>query len=195
MAFLSVFDDIYADLSFYYRTPPLRSLTISSIQSGDGQSLIALNLAIAATKKGKRVLLVDASGQKSDLCRQLNLPGEKGFNHLLTHNVDSESVIQQAPNYQNLYVVASAVDDRISSQHLWSRLEYLMSEFQERFDLVIYDLPHFYQTTDVYFMTSCTDGMLLVIGVNKTSQSSAKNVLKKASDLRLPILGVVANFA
>jgi uncharacterized protein involved in exopolysaccharide biosynthesis/Mrp family chromosome partitioning ATPase len=194
LVFVNVFDDMYAELSFYYRTPPLRAITISSIEPGDGQSLIALNLAIAATKKGKRVLLVDASGKKSMLCHQLNLTGQKGFNYLLTHNVDLESVIQQVPQNSNLYVVASPTEDRISSQHLWSRMEYIMSELQERFDLVIYDLPHFNETTDVYFMTSCTDGMLLVVGVNKTKHSSAKKVLKKATDLRLPLLGAIANF-
>ena len=194
LSFANVFDDIYADLSFYYRNPPLGALTISSLQSGDGQSFIALNLAIAATKKGKRVLLVDASGENSELCRQLKLTGEKGFNYLLTHNVDRASVIQEAPTQKNLYVVANATEDRLSSQHLWSRMEYLMAEFQERFDLVIYDLPHFFETTDVYFMSSCTDGMLLTIAVNKTSQSLAKKALKKATDLRLPILGAIANF-
>ena len=194
LVFVNVFDDMYAELSFYYRTPPLRAITISSIEPGDGQSLVALNLAIAATKKGKRVLLVDASGKKSTLCHRLNLTGQKGFNYLLTHNVDLESVIQEVPQNSNLYVVASSTEDRISSQHLWSKMEYIMSEFQERFDLVIYDLPHFNETTDVYFMTACTDGMLLVVGVNKTKQSSAKKVLKKASDLRLPLLGAIANF-
>jgi len=194
LVFVTVFDDMYAELSFYYRTPPLRAITISSIEPGDGQSLVALNLAIAATKKGKRVLLVDASGKKTTLCHRLNLTGQKGFNYLLTHNVDLESVIQEVAQNSNLYVVASSTEDRISSQHLWSKMEYIMSEFQERFDLVIYDLPHFNETTDVYFMTACTDGMLLVVGVNKTKQSSAKKVLKKASDLRLPILGAIANF-
>ena len=194
LVFVNVFDDMYAELSFYYRTPPLRAITISSVEAGDGQSLIALNLAIAATKKGKRVLLVDASGKKSTLCHRLNLTGQKGFNYLLTHNIDLESVIQQVPQNSNLYVVASSTEDRISSQHLWSRMEYIMSELQERFDLVIYDLPHFNETTDVYFMTSCTDGMLLVVGVNKTKQSAAKKVLKKATDLRLPLLGAIANF-
>lgn len=194
LVFVNVFDDMYAELSFYYRTPPLRAITISSVEPGDGQSLIALNLAIAATKKGKRVLLVDASGKNSTLCHRLNLTGQKGFNYLLTHNIDLESVIQQVPQNSNLYVVASSTEDRISSQHLWSRMEYIMSELQERFDLVIYDLPHFNETTDVYFMTSCTDGMLLVVGVNKTKQSAAKKVLKKATDLRLPLLGAIANF-
>jgi Mrp family chromosome partitioning ATPase len=36
--------------------------------------------------------------------------------------------------------------------------------------------------------------MLLVIGVNKTSQSSAKEALAKAEDLQFPILGAIANF-
>jgi hypothetical protein len=35
---------------------------------------------------------------------------------------------------------------------------------------------------------------LLVVGVNKTKYSSTKQVLKKASDLRLPLLGAIANF-
>jgi Mrp family chromosome partitioning ATPase len=73
-------------------------------------------------------------------------------------------------------------------------MEYLMSELQEKFDLVIYDLPHFHDTTDVYFMSACTDGMLLVIGINKTSQSLAKEAVGKATDLQFPILGAIANF-
>jgi Mrp family chromosome partitioning ATPase len=59
---------------------------------------------------------------------------------------------------------------------------------------VIYDLPHFHETTDVYFISACTDGMILVIGVNKTSQSATKEAVAKADDLQFPILGAIANF-
>jgi Mrp family chromosome partitioning ATPase len=43
-------------------------------------------------------------------------------------------------------------------------------------------------------MSACTDGMILVLGVNKTSQSIAKEALAKAHDLQFPILGAIANF-
>jgi polysaccharide biosynthesis transport protein len=104
-------------------------------------------------------------------------------------------VIQEDPNHKNLYFIGGGTEDAIKPKRLWSpKMEYLISEFQENFDLVIYDLPHFLQTTDVYFISACTDGMLFVIAINQTSQSLAKEALAKANDLQFPILGAIANF-
>ena len=193
--FATVFDDTYTELCFYYRNPSLRSLAISSVQAEDGQSTIAVNLAITAAEQGKRVLLVDTNRNNSKISEWLNLTEQKGLNYLLTHDVPLESVIQEDPNHKNLYLITNGAEDTNPPKRLWSpKMEYLISEFQDNFDLVIYDLPHFHQTTDVYFLSACTDGMLLVVGVNKTSQSSAKEALAKAEDLQFPILGAIANF-
>ena len=193
--FSKVFDDIYTELCFYYRNPSLRSLAISSVEAEDGQSTIAINLAITAAEQGKRVLFVDTNRNNSKICEWLNLTEKKGLNYLLTHDVDLESVIQQDSNHKNLFLITNGAEDLTPPKRLWSpKMEYLISEFQENFDLVIYDLPHFHQTTDVYFISACTDGMLMVIGVNKTSQSATKEALAKADDLQFPILGAIANF-
>ena len=193
--FATVFDDIYTELCFYYRNPSLRSLAISSVEAEDGQSTIAVNLAITAAEQGKRVLLVDTNRNNSKICEWLNLTEKKGLNYLLTHDVALESAIQEDPNHKNLYLITNGAEDLTPPKRLWSpKMEYLIAEFQEKFDLVIYDLPHFHQTTDVYFISACTDGMIMVIGVNKTSQSATKEALAKADDLQFPILGAIANF-
>ncbi|MEB3120294.1 MAG: hypothetical protein VKL41_03630 [Snowella sp.] len=193
--FATVFDDIYTELCFYYRNPSLRSLAISSVEAEDGQSTIAINLAITAADQGKRVLFVDTNRNNSKICEWLNLTEKKGLNYLLTHDVALESVIQEDPNHKNLSLITNGAEDTIPLKRLWSpKMEYLISEFQENFDLVIYDLPHFHETTDVYFISACTDGMILVIGVNKTSQSATKEAVAKADDLQFPILGEIANF-
>ena len=193
--FATVFDDIYTELCFYYRNPSLRSLAVSSVEAEDGQSTIAINLAITAAEQGKRVLFVDTNRNNSKIGEWLNLTGKKGLNYLLTHDVALESVIQEDPNHKNFYLITQGAEDTTPPKRLWSpKMEYLISEFQENFDLVIYDLPHFHQTTDVYFISACTDGMILVIGVNKTSQSLAKEAVAKATDLQFPILGAIANF-
>jgi capsular exopolysaccharide synthesis family protein len=193
--FATVFDDIYTELCFYYRNPSLRSLAISSVQAEDGQSTIAINLAITAAEQGKRVLFVDTNKNNSKICEWLNLTEKKGLNYLLTHDVALESVIQEDPNHKNLSLITNGAEDTIPLKRLWSpKMEYLISEFQKNFDMVIYDLPHFHDTTDVYFISACTDGMILVIGVNKTSQSATKAAVAKADDLQFPILGAIANF-
>ena len=193
--FATIFDDIYTELCFYYRNPSLRSVAISSVEAEDGQSTIAVNLAITAAEQGKRVLFVDTNRNNSKIGEWLNLTEKKGLDYLLTHDVALESVIQEDPNHKNLYLITNESEDTTPLKRLWSpKMEYLISEFQEKFDLVIYDLPHFHQTTDVYFISACTDGMILVIGVNKTSQSATKEALAKADDLQFPILGAIANF-
>ena len=193
--FATVFDDIYTELCFYYRNPSLRSLAISSVEAEDGQSTIAINLAITAAEQGKRVLFVDTNRNNSKIGEWLNLTEKKGLDYLLTHDVALESVIQEDPNHKNLYLITNESEDTTPLKRLWSpKMEYLISEFQKNFDLVIYDLPHFHDTTDVYFISACTDGMLMVIGVKKTSQSATKEALAKADDLQFPILGAIANF-
>ena len=193
--FATVFDDIYTELCFYYRNPSLRSLAISSVEAEDGQSTIAINLAITAAEQGKRVLFVDTNRNNSKIGEWLTLTEKKGLDYLLTHDVALESVIQEDPNHKNLYLITNGSEDTTPLKRLWSpKMEYLISEFQKNFDLVIYDLPHFHDTTDVYFISACTDGMLMVIGVKKTSQSSTKKALAKADDLQFPILGAIANF-
>ena len=193
--FATVFDDIYTELCFYYRNPSLRSVAISSVEAEDGQSTIAVNLAITAAEQGKRVLFVDTNRNNSKIGEWLNLTEKKGLDYLLTHDVALESVIQEDPNHKNLYLITNGSEDTTPLKRLWSpKMEYLISEFQKNFDLVIYDLPHFHDTTDVYFISACTDGMLMVIGVKKTSQSATKEALAKADDLQFPILGAIANF-
>ena len=182
-------------MAFSYRNPSLRSLAISSVEAEDGQSTIAINLAITAAEQGKRVLFVDTNRNNSKIGEWLNLTEKKGLDYLLTNDVALESVIQEDPNHKNLYLITNESQDTTPLKRLWSpKMEYLISEFQKNFDLVIYDLPHFHDTTDVYFISACTDGMLMVIGVKKTSQSSTKKALAKADDLQFPILGAIANF-
>ncbi|MEB3190487.1 MAG: AAA family ATPase [Snowella sp.] len=194
LLFLDIFDEIYSELSFFYRQPALRSLVISAIQVGDGQSTIALNLAIAASQQSKKVLLVDANWQNSPIYPWLNLQNEKGLSNLLQQEISLESVLQVSPDYPNLSLLSSG--PKLSTKHLWSNhFQYCMSEFQANYDLVIYDLPPFLDNTDIYFISTYTDGLIFTIGVKKTPQTLAKEAVKKAQELRLPVLGTFANFS
>ena len=68
-----------------------------------------------------------------------------------------------------------------------------MEEFQATFDLVIYDTSHLVGFMDANFLAAHTDGVLMVVGVGKTSRSLVMQVLNQLNTFRLPTLGVVAN--
>ncbi|MBR8828140.1 MAG: AAA family ATPase [Gomphosphaeria aponina SAG 52.96 = DSM 107014] len=193
--FEQAFDFIYTKLCFFNTNPPLRSLVVSSVEKKDGQSTIALNLAKRAAAQGKRVLLVDANLSQPQLHVWLNLDNYKGLINLLTSQLYFEEMIQEAPEIKNLFVLTAGVDFSEKSQQLWSvRMQQLMAEFEAKYDLVIYDPPHFLESTDLIFLTAHTDGLLMVVGVTKTSQSKVKMAVEKINTFGLPTLGVVANY-
>jgi Mrp family chromosome partitioning ATPase len=68
-----------------------------------------------------------------------------------------------------------------------------METLTQDYDLVIYDLPHFFDSTDLSFISTQTDGLLLVVGILKTSESTVKKAIAEIERLKLPFLGAIAN--
>ncbi|MFM8295395.1 MAG: GumC family protein [Microcystaceae cyanobacterium] len=192
--FTEDFHVIYTELSFFYRHPPLRSLVISGIQAGDGQTTMLLNLAIAATHSKKRVLVVDANYLNPHLHTLFNLPNEKGLRNYLEEELPLNHLIQPVPSHKNLYLLSLGQGQETGS--LWSDgFHYLIAELQANYDFVFYHLPPFPDSSDIYFISTYTDGLILVVSVNQTSRSLAKEVIKRTQEFQLPVLGAIANFA
>ncbi|GBF86809.1 protein tyrosine kinase [Aphanothece sacrum FPU3] len=191
--FLEAFEKLYTQL-YLVASSKISSLIISSVEPKDGQSKIALYLAISAANSGKKVLLVDTNWTRPKLHELLDVPNQKGLIQLLRDRVPSNEIIQDVPNIDNLFILTAGNPEENCTKRLWSpQMENLMEEFSRNYDLVIYDTPNFFETSDIKFMTKKTDGILMVIALKKTPQSLAKKAVKEIKDINLPCLGVVAN--
>lgn len=194
VAIPGVFEDIYAELSFFYRSPALRSLVISAVQPGDGQSTLILNLAIAAASQGRKVLVVDLQTQGVGITQWLGGSRQSGVKNLLGEEAALESVLQKFPAHPNFHLLSAGQETPLVP--LWSPdFQYLMAEFQASYDLVLYDLPSFFVTTDLYFIASHTDGLIFAVSLQKTPINKAVQAVKKAQELRLPVIGLMTNLA
>ncbi|MFM1843175.1 MAG: hypothetical protein RLZZ490_1917, partial [Cyanobacteriota bacterium] len=194
LEFTKLFDELYTELSCYYRNPALRSIVFSSVDQGDGQSTLLLNMAIAAAEQGRKVLVVDGNGEHPSLHRWLKLNNQRGLSDYLTQDIALEKVIQKAPDHPNLDLISYGSQQGL--KHLWlPKMRYLMPELHGEYDLVLYDLSHFMDGTDVYNISAETDGIIFVVAKKRTAKSRAIQAAKKAKDLRLPVLGVITNFS
>ena len=193
--FSKSFESLYAELTFLYADNPINSLVISSVESKDGQSTVAIELAKTAAKEGKRVLLVDANLARPQLYTQLNLPRRR-LNSSKVHGDRSvaERVIYKVPEVNNLYVLTADILKTECASKLWStKMQNLMEHLSSKYDLVIYDAPHFLDTPDVSFLAAQTDGIVMVVGVKKTRQSLVRDAMEQINAFRLTNLGIVAN--
>ena len=68
-----------------------------------------------------------------------------------------------------------------------------MQLFQETFDLVIYDTPPLIGMVDAKLLASETDGIIIVVGLDKTKVSSLNQSLELLSNSPIVVFGMVAN--
>jgi capsular exopolysaccharide synthesis family protein len=196
--FMNVFSDafssLYTNLRFLDSSTPVRSISISSVEPGDGKTTVALNLATTAAAMGQRVLLVDANLRAPQMHTLLELSNHKGLVDVLRQTVKAEDAIQRSSVYGHLSIL-TAGGAQLEATKLFasSEMQRLVKQLQSTFDLVIYDTPALDGLTDTNFLVSQTDGMLMVVGVNKTKRSRFMGILESVKKYRLPVIGVIAN--
>ena len=84
---------------------------VSSGKGGVGKSTIALSLAVAAAKRGKRTILLDASGisRSCDLALGMESVVVLDLADVCCQQISLESTLYQVPQYENLSFVCASL--------------------------------------------------------------------------------------
>ncbi|HBL12853.1 MAG TPA: capsular biosynthesis protein [Cyanobacteria bacterium UBA11162] len=192
--FMEAFRSLYTNIRLLNSKKPIHSLAISSAVPGDGKTTVALYLAQTASTIGQRVLLVDADLRFPQIHTQLDLPNHLGLSDIITTDLNLNEVMQRSPLDENFFVLTAGQVSADPIKLLSSdKMQYLMEQFQARFDLVVYDTPPLLGLGDGNLLAAKADGTILVVGIEKTDRSL---VMKGFDGLKIAgasILGLVAN--
>jgi capsular exopolysaccharide synthesis family protein len=185
---------LYANIQLLNSDQPIRSLTISSTMPGDGKTTVSFHLAQIAAALGKRVLIVDGDLRRAQVHRISGLKNFSGLSNVLTSNIPVEQVIQQLPDMNLLSVITAGPPPPDPGRLLSSdKMKQLIEYFNENFDLVIYDAPPMMGLVDARLLAPQTDGMLLVVRIDKTDKSALMQLQDSLRNSPINVLGVVAN--
>ena len=192
--FLEAFRSLHTNIRFLNADRPISVIAVSSATPGDGKSTVALHLAQTAAAMGQRVLLVDADLRRPKIHQLFNLPNEKGMSELLAADLNFSGVIQHLSSQDNLFVLTAG---QLASDPVKLLSSKMMADLVEQsravFDLTIYDTPPLLGLADSNLVSAQTDGMVLVVGLEKTKRPL---VMQAVDELKLSgtsILGTVAN--
>ena len=174
---------------------PLRSMTVVSSGPGEGKSTSAANLAVVFAQAGRKVLLVDADMRKATVHKTFGLSNEMGLSNLVSGQQAAYSVIH-ATDVNNLSIITSGPTPPNPAELLNSRrMNVLMEELYQTFDLIIFDLPPVMTVADGLIMASKTDGTVLVIREGVTRKDSVLEAKNRLLQAKARILGVIYNGA
>jgi len=202
-SFFEAFRSLYTNIRLLSARKPIHSLVIGSALAGDGKSSVAIHLAQTAAAIGQRVLLVDGDLRRPQLHTRLGLPNTQGLTDVITTDLSLNDAIQRYPLTgstnsenvaENLFVMTAGQTTPDSIKLLSSdKMQYLMEQFQAFFDLVIYDTPPLLGLADGNILAANTDGIVLVVGLEKTDRALLTKSLDGLKISGASVLGVVAN--
>lgn len=173
----------------------LQTIVITSSGPGEGKSTTAANLAVVFAKSGQRVLLVDADMRKPTVYKTFQLNNHSGLSTVLSTGTSIREVAQET-SIDNLSVLTSGPKPPNPSELLGSvRMDQVITEAKNLYDIVIFDMPPVVAVTDAQIMSSKVDGTLLVIRENVTKKEDATKAKELLSLVQARMLGVVYNGA
>lgn len=194
--FLEAFRSLNTNIKLLGSDTSIRSIVISSSIPSEGKSTISGHLAQAAAAMGQKVLLIDADLRRPQAHRWIGIENKEGLSNILATGLEPEAAIQKIPQWENLSVITAGdippdPTRLLSSQRMYQFMDKLKSE--RKYDLIIYDTPPILGFADGRILATRTNGVVLVVRINKTDRSLLKQNIDNIKMSNVPILGLVAN--
>jgi polysaccharide biosynthesis transport protein len=178
----------------YSTDQPLRSLTVTSPEQGDGKSTVALNVALALNEIDGSTLLVDGDLRRPSLHAKLHLPDERGLSDVLVGACTLANAVQ-IHERTGLAVLTSGTATPNPIKLLESpRFDELLEELYARYKIVVFDGAALTNNVDSAVLARRTTGTVLVVSHGSSDLRAASTALKRLSRMGARnVLGFVIN--
>jgi protein-tyrosine kinase len=172
----------------------MKTILVTSAFSGEGKSLIAINLAISISiELHSHALLVDCDLRNPTLSRWFGLQEAKGLSDYLLGQAElPELLVKTQVDKLSLLCGGSSQEnpvELIGSKRMDALLQEMKSRYDDRY--IILDSSPVLATTEPNILDKMVDGILLVIRAGETPRESVQQAVKLLKTEK--IIGVVLN--
>ncbi|MFW5747085.1 MAG: polysaccharide biosynthesis tyrosine autokinase [Nanoarchaeota archaeon] len=188
-----------ANFLFFIKDNDIRTVCVTSPQQGDGKTTTAYNLARSLTRNRIKVLLIDADLRSPKFEKLFVRKGQvKGLSDVILGSSKlGDAIVEHkvAGTDQKLAVLYGGSPSSNPSELIGSHKMHDICRGLKRseYDVVLFDCPSL-QYSETLHMVSEVDGVLLVVGYDKTSKAASEAALKALKKAKSRIVGVVVNY-
>jgi len=163
-----------------------RRVLFTGIRGSVGCSPSAGQFAVAASRTGRRTILVDADLRHATLSKVFNCQGKPGVRELITHNMlpnENAEISIETEHPQLRIVPAGAADGPTISDVPVADVIGFLDALQEQADLIVIDAPPIDAVADTVRFVPFVDQVCLVVSAKTTRFGDipiATDLLKRA---------------
>ncbi|WP_050069921.1 polysaccharide biosynthesis tyrosine autokinase [Anaerosalibacter massiliensis] len=170
----------------------IKSISITSSNPNEDNSLVASNMAIAIAKAGEKVLLIDGNLREPMIHNYFNLENNYGLSNLLNRDINYKEAIREAKIEENLYVLTSGINTINPVELLASKqMNDFLEQMSKEYDFIIINSPSVGGITDSNILSTIADGTIIVCTVEKTDIDEVRASKELLNKLNANILGVI----
>lgn len=191
------FQQLCASLTFLSIERPLSNILVTSPAAGDGTTTVATKLAVALTRAGKDVILVDADVRTPQVAQRLGIDPRDGLGSALVFESAVDSLLVElevdAPEGARLRVLpAGSPPPNPSGLIASARMRILLAQLGAKADIVIIDTSPVLAVGDSMPLLKEVSGIVVVVKINATTRDSVSRLQRLIADEQGVVLGIVA---
>lgn len=196
-----VFRALRTNLQFMNGFGKSQTILLTSTVQAEGKSWISANLATAFAQTGRKVILIDADMRKPRQHKIFSLkmcPGLSNYlsevNELGGREKFSYKDCIKKTEVENLYLLPSGnIPPNPSELLLTDRIEELVKELSNEFEVIIFDGAPCLLVTDSTIISRMVDSTVLVVSQKYTKIDDLKEAKKRIKSVGGKLIGVVLN--
>ncbi len=170
----------------------LKVLAVTSVESSEGKTATATNLAVVLAQLGRRVVLIDGDLRKPRLHKVFGISNRTGLVSYLT--TGSEDGIYHRTEVGGLFLLPSGPIPPNPSELLSSeRMRELVARLRGAFDYVVVDTPPTLAVTDATVAGTLADGVVLCVRSGRVDRRDAVRAMDRLTLSDIKVLGAVLN--
>ncbi|GAB3320271.1 polysaccharide biosynthesis tyrosine autokinase [Larkinella ripae] len=171
-------------------------ILITSSLSGEGKSLLSLNLGASLSMVNRPTIILEMDLRKPQLHKRLHLQNRVGISTYLNDKASIDEIIQPISEYENYFIITAGPLPHNPAELMSSkRLDQLFYELKERFAFVIVDSPPVGLVTDAQLIAPFADTTLYVVRQNFTPKTCLKLINRLNKGQQFQNLSIVLNGA
>jgi capsular exopolysaccharide synthesis family protein len=194
---MEAFEMLRAALTYFNVEQQLGSVAIVSPMVGDGKTTVAVGLALAAARAGKRAILVDADLRRPQASSRLGLAATDGLGAVLAGERQLADVMLEypldAPDGGRLQVLPAGRPPPNPAALLSSKpMRRIVQQLEGQADLVILDTVAALAVSDSLPLLRAVSGCVVIVRMNRSARAAVRRLQKILGSAQGTVLGAVA---